>query len=81
MTQNKYLTPKYLKYYDAISAKSPAQMLSLNLAYTFLLLNFLITGLCNSIESTSFKFDILLLIAPDPKLSSKNLYTILANPL
>ena len=33
---------------DCVSAKSTPQILSLNCEYTFLLLNFLITGLCNS---------------------------------
>ena len=33
---------------DCMSAKSTPRMLSLNCEYTFLLLNFLTTGLCNS---------------------------------
>ena len=44
MTHNKYLTFLFLEDNDFISAKSAAQILSLNLGYTFLLLTFLITG-------------------------------------
>ena len=51
MTHNKYLTFLFLEHNDPISAKSAAQILSLNLASTFLLLNFLVTGLCNSSAS------------------------------
>ena len=40
MKYNKYLTPKFLVGNDPVSAKSAAQILYLNLAYTFLLLNF-----------------------------------------
>ena len=48
ITHNKYLPPQFSKDNDPISAKSVVQILSSNLIYTFLLLNFLITGLCNS---------------------------------
>ena len=67
MTHNKYLTFLFLEENDSISAKSAAQILALNLALTFLLLNFLITGLCNSLASSSF--------TPfhDPVVLSKNL--------
>ena len=41
MTRNKYLTPYFLEDNDPISAKSTSQILSLNLAHTFLLFNFL----------------------------------------
>ena len=51
------------------------------IAYTFLLLSFLVNGLCNSIPSISFKFDLFLLVFPDPIFLSKNLYIILVNPL
>ena len=44
MAHNKYLTFLFFEDNDSISAKSAAQILSLNLACTFLLLNFLITG-------------------------------------
>ena len=54
ITYNKYLTFLFFEDNDSISAKSAAQILSLNLAYTFILLNFLITGLCNSLASCSF---------------------------
>ena len=62
---------------EPISAKSAAQILSLNLllSETFLLSNFLITSLCNSWANTLFT------VAPDPVFLSKNLYTPLANPL
>ena len=42
MTHNKYLTFLFFEENDSISAKSAAKILSLNLAYTFSLLNFLI---------------------------------------
>ena len=51
------------------------------IAYTFLLLSFLVNGLCNSIPSTSFKFDLFLLVFPDTIFLSKNLYIILVNPI
>ena len=54
MTYNKYLTFLFFEENDSISAKSAAQIFSLKLAYNFLLLNFLITGLCNSLASCSF---------------------------
>ena len=46
-SHNKYLNFQFLENNDLISAKSAAHMLSLNVAYAFLLLNSLITGLCN----------------------------------
>ena len=58
MTRNKYLTFLFFEYNDPISAKSTAQILSLNLTYTVLLLNFLINGLCNS--SANFSFTLIL---------------------
>ena len=45
---NKYLRVSLFEDNRPISAESANQILSLNLAKTFLLLNFLITGLCNS---------------------------------
>ena len=45
---HKYLTFGFLEDIDCISAKSVAQILPPNLQYTFLLLNSLINGLCNS---------------------------------
>ena len=59
---NKYFTVLFFEDNDSIAAKSASQILSLNLAYTFLLLNFLITGLCNSAGSCSFT------LIPDPYL-------------
>ena len=41
ITYNKYLTPLFLEDNDLISAKFTTQILSLNVAKTFLLLNFL----------------------------------------
>ena len=67
-----------------MSAKSTPHILSLNCEYTFHLLNFLITGVCNSSAK------ILLVFIPLPNIvflssgatfESKNLYTILAKPL
>ena len=62
---NKYSTFFYDIFF--ISNNSAAQILPLNAKYTFLLLNFLITGLCNS--STSYVFTLI----PDPVFLSKNL--------
>ena len=58
IAHNKYLTSRVKEDNDSISTKSEAQILSLslNLVYNFLFKNFLITGLCNSWASTSFKF-------------------------
>ena len=67
MTHNKYLTFLFLEANYSVSAKSAAQILSLNLTYTFLLLNFVITGLCNSSASCSFT------LIPDPVFLSNNL--------
>ena len=50
MAHNKYLKTQFLEDSNLISAKYSAQILSLNLAYTFLLLIFLITGLRNSLH-------------------------------
>ena len=75
MTNNKYLTFLFFENNVPILAKSPAQILSLDLAYTFLLFNFLVTGLCNSSASYSFT-----LISPPVSLL-KTLYIILANAL
>ena len=60
MAHYKYLTILFFEESDSISAKSATQILSLSLAYAFLLLNFLITGLCNSSASCSFT------LIPDP---------------
>ena len=65
ITHSKYLTFLFFEDNDSISAKSAAQILPLNLAYTFLLLNFLITGLCNSPANRSFT------LFPDPAFLSK----------
>ena len=75
MTDNRYLT--YLLFEDngPISAGSVAQILSSDLAWTFLLFNVLITGLFHSLVSCSFTR------IPYPVLLSKNLLTILANAL
>ena len=75
MTYNKYLTLFLFQDNDPISAKSDAQILSLNLAETFLFLNYLSAGLCNSSASCSFT------LALDPVFLSKNLYTIIATAL
>ena len=73
MTHNKHLTFLLLEDSDPISAKCTAQILPLNLAYIFLLLNFLNTGLYNS--STRFSFTLTL----TPVFLSKNVLTILTN--
>ena len=51
MAHNKYLTLLFFVDNDSILVKSAAQTLSLNLEYTFLLLNFLIIGLFTSSPS------------------------------
>ena len=53
MAHNKYLTFLFLEDNDSISAKSAVQILFET--RTFLPLNFLITGLCNSLASCSFR--------------------------
>ena len=63
ITHNKYLTPRLLEDNHSSSSKSAAQILFLNLAYTFLLLNFLITDLCGSQDSSSLTFPPALLVA------------------
>ena len=75
MTHNESVTFLFLQDSGPISAKFAAQILSLILAYTFLLLNFLITGLCNSSASCSFTLILpfLVAIAPDPAFLSKTL--------
>ena len=45
ITHKKYLTLQLKEDSDPFSAKSAVQIFALNLAYTFLLLNFLITGM------------------------------------
>ena len=54
MALNKYLIFLLFVDSDSISAKSAVQILSLNLTYAFLLLNFSVTGLCNYLASCSF---------------------------
>ena len=67
VTHYKFVIFLFFEYNDPISAKSTAQILLLNPASTFLLLNFLSTGCCNTSASCSFT-----LIA-DPVSLSKNL--------
>ena len=71
-----------------ISAKSTPQILSLNKEYTLCLLNFLITGLCNSsanltlLSLIALTFFLFIFLTPVPTVFlSKKFYTILANPL
>ena len=73
MSHNKYLTFLFLEDNYPILAKSAAQILSLNLAKTFFLLNFLITGLSNSSATCSITLipALLVAIAPDPVFLSK----------
>ena len=56
ITHNNYWTPWLKEDNDPISAKYAAQILFLNLEYTFLLLIFLIFALWNSWASISFRF-------------------------
>ena len=53
MAYNNYLTFLFLEENDPIAAKSAVQILSLNLAWHFLFLICLVTGLCNSLSSCS----------------------------
>ena len=69
---------------NRVSAKSTPHTLSLNCEYTFRLLNFLITGLCNSsakILLTSFVSLPEIVLLRGATFELKNLYTILAKPL
>ena len=75
MRHNIYLTFLFLEDNDPILAKSAEQILALNFTQPYLLLNFLITGLCNSSAGCSFT------LAPNPVLLSKNLQSILVNTL
>ena len=64
---------------NCISAGSAPQILSIKDECTFLFLNFLIIGLCNS--STNYLFEIFsFLTVPPDVLLSKNLWTIKASP-
>ena len=63
----KYLTFLFFEDNDSISTKPATQILPLNLEYTFLLWNFLITGLCNFLASYS------LMLTPDPAFLSKKI--------
>ena len=54
MKHNNHVTFLYFEGNDFISAISAAQILSLKLAYNFLLLNSLVTRLCNSSACFSF---------------------------
>ena len=65
MMHNKYFTFLFLEENYSTSAKSSAQILPLNLAYTFLLLKLLITGLRNYSASCSFT------LIPDPVFLAK----------
>ena len=67
MIHNRYLTLWFSEDNDSISSKFGAQILSLNLAKTFALLNFLITDLYNYSASCSFT------LTPDSVFLSKNL--------
>ena len=92
IAHKRYLIPLFFLLNDCVSAKSTPHILSLNCEYTFLLLNFLTTGLCNSsakilLFSVCSKELCFALPLPDVFLSSgatfesKNFYTILAKPL
>ena len=67
MRHIKYLTFLFFEDNDSISTKSATQILPLNLEYTFVLWNFLITGLCNVLASYSF------MLTPDPAFLSKKI--------
>ena len=70
MTHNKYLTFLFTEDNNPISVKSAVLISYFNLVETFLLLNFLIAGLCTS--SASFTFE----LTPDPVFLLKNLYLL-----
>ena len=61
IAHKRYLIPLFFLLNDCMSAKSTPKILSLNCKCTFLLLNFLIAGLCNSSAK------ILLLFLPLPE--------------
>ena len=56
---------------NCISAKSTPQILSLNDENTFLLLNFLIIGFCNSSANCPFYLILFLIVPPVVFLSKK----------
>ena len=60
MTHNKYITLLFFEDNDLISSNLAAQILPLNLTYTFLILNFLISDLCNSSANYLFTLPIAL---------------------
>lgn len=72
MVHIKYLTPQFLGKNEKINIIN-----NINLALTFLCLNFLSTGLCN----TSFAFTLALLLVPVSAFLTKSLYTKLVNSL
>ena len=66
---NKYLNLLLYLLFNCISAKSAPQILSIKGDYTFLLLNFLIIGLCNSSANSSLDIISSLTFAPEVFLS------------
>ena len=64
ITHNKNLNPLLNLLINCISARSAPQILSIKGECTFLLLNFLIIGLCNS--SANFLLEIFLFSIPLP---------------
>ena len=69
ITHDKNLIPLLNLLINCMSAKSGPQILALNDEYTFLFLNFLIIGLCNSSANYSFCS---IAIAPPEVFLSKN---------
>ena len=68
-THNKNLNPLLNLLINCISAKSAPQILSLNLEQTFLFLNVLIIGLCNSLANCLLCLILFLKPLPDRDLS------------
>ena len=76
MAHNKYLTIWFLEDEGPISAKSTAQILSLNLTHTFFPLNFLITSLALHPHLLSFCLPLLILFP-----YQKPIHDVHGNPL
>ena len=72
ITQNKSLNPLLNLFINCISARSAPQILSIKGECTFLLLNFLIIGSCNS--SANSLLEIISFLLPLPEVFYQKIY-------
>ena len=79
ITQNKKRIPLLNLLINCISARSVPQILSIKIECTFLSLNFLIIGLCNS--SANSWFDIFSFLISLPEVFYQNIYIPLKQDL